>query len=222
MVSSQDGSVFGDLLQGWCLSAPHSLSPSSSSPWTCSLGGKGFQEIQKWKPQAFLGPSRELSQCCFYCILVKESHILVKASQSRVRLGKDNGGGSPQKTQNFLLLGEPLVVQASPTKWVFWEPICITVRAGIVVRGCIQLQWIFFEDSTCLPISWWVIYNCTCLHRAECSAVYDQKRHDPYAPPSLFSGYHPKWLFLFPWMRKVLKGKCFPDVEKVKQKSQKH
>ena len=42
--------------------------------------------------------------------------------------------------------------------------------------------------------------------------------HPPYssnlAPRDIF--------FWFPRMKKVLKGKCFPDVEEVKQKQQKH
>ena len=57
--------------------------------------------------------------------------------------------------------GGPLVVQASPARWVFWKPICSSAPAGVVVRGCAWLQWIFFlkARSTCLPISWWVIYE---------------------------------------------------------------
>ena len=78
-----------------------------------------------------------------------------------------------------------------------------------------------------LPISWWVIYECTRPHHAECSAVFDQNQHGPHVPPSLFTQSHPEWLFfpLFPWMQKVLTGKCFAKVEqkmaenkKVKQK----
>ena len=71
--------------------------------------------------------------------------------------------------------------------------------------------------SFCLPISWWVTYECTCPHHAECSAVLDQKWHDPCAPPSLITWPHPKWLCCC-CLKKVLKGKCFVDVEEVKQK----
>ena len=35
----------------------------------------------------------------------------------------------------------------------------------------------------------------------------------PPCPPDLALSY-----FLFPWMKKALKGKCFDDVEEVKQK----
>ena len=36
-------------------------------------------------------------------------------------------------------------------------------------------------------ISWWVIYEHTCPHHAECSPVFDQKQHDPHVPPSLLT-----------------------------------
>ena len=97
----------------------------------------------------------------------------------------------------------------------------MSVPAVVVVRGCVQLQWIFFEDSTPLPISWWVIYECTCPHRTEYSAVFGPKRHDSYAPPSLFTQSSSDRLFvcLFPQMKQSLKGKHVADVEEVKQKN---
>ena len=55
--------------------------------------------------------------------------------------------------------------------------------------------------STHLPISWWVIYECTCPHIAECSAVF--------APSNFFCFYG--------W-RKSSK-KYFADVEKMRQKN---
>ena len=42
--------------------------------------------------------------------------------------------GECPKNKNCLLEGWSLVVQASAARWVFWEPICISVPAG-VVRG---------------------------------------------------------------------------------------
>ena len=36
--------------------------------------------------------------------------------------------------------------------------------------------------------------------------------HPPYSPDLI-----PNWLFLFPWMKEVLKGEHFADVEEVKQ-----
>ena len=83
-------------------------------------------------------------------------------------------GNSPTQNWNYLLEGRPIIVQASPTRWVFSDSICISVPADIVVRSCIQVQWIFLKSlSPCLPISWWVIYEHTCPHHTECSVVFD-------------------------------------------------
>ena len=66
--------------------------------------------------------------------------------------------GTLRENWNYLLMGGPFWIQASPATSVSEEPACITVLPGIVVKGCLWLQWIFFEDSMRLPISWWVIY----------------------------------------------------------------
>ena len=59
-----------------------------------------------------------------------------------------------------------------------------------------------------------LIHECTTT--AECSAVFDQKQHDhPPASPYLFTR---TFFFVF-WMKKVLKGKCFANVEELKQKT---
>ena len=79
----------------------------------------------------------------------------------------------------------------------------------------------FFEDSVCLPISWWVIYKRICPHHAECSVVFNQKLHDPHAPSPLFTWSCPEKLFYvcFPGWKKSSKGnKHFADAEEVKQK----
>ena len=59
----------------------------------------------------------------------------------------------------------------------------------------------------------------TFAHTAECSAVFDQKLHNPTPHPPCSPNLTPRDLFLFPWMKKVLKGKRFADVEEVKQKT---
>ena len=64
------------------------------------------------------------------------------------------------------------------------------------MRGCVQLQWIFWKTlTTHLPILWRVIYERTCTHHTECSAVFDQTQHDPHALPSLFTWSCPEGLF---------------------------
>ena len=60
----------------------------------------------------------------------------------------------------------------------------------------------------------------TCPLHAECSTVFDQENgmtpmpHPPYSPYLA-----PSNLFLFPQMKKVLKGKRSANVEEVKQKT---
>ena len=68
--------------------------------------------------------------------------------------------------------------------------------ADVAVRGYVLLRRLFLKIlSMNLPmISWWMIYEPTCPHHAECSAVFDQKWHDPHAPSSLFTRSGPKWL----------------------------
>ena len=63
--------------------------------------------------------------------------------------------------------------------------------------------------SVRLPVSWWVIYKCTCPHSTECSAVFD-------LPVYLVS---PRVTFFVSGDEKVLKGKRFADVKEVKQKN---
>ena len=138
-----------------------------------------------------------------------------------VRAQKYEGG--PKKPWNNLLEGGPLVVQASPTQWLFKELISISVPAGIVVRGCVRLQGICWKTlSTRLPISGWMVYEQ--VHLPTLRWVFSgfwPKMSWPLDPPSLFTQFHLKWHFfvcLFPQMKKVLKGKCFANVEEVKQK----
>ena len=117
-----------------------------------------------------------------------------------------------QKTQYYILAGGCLVVQASPAMLMFKEPICISVPAGIVVRGCAWLQWIFLKTiSMHLPISGWVICECTWPHSAECSAVFDQKMAQPPCPTLPIHLISPRVTFFqFPQMKKSSKGSILP------------
>ena len=42
-----------------------------------------------------------------------------------------------------------------------------------------------------------MIYEPTCPHHAECTAVFDQKQHDPHVPHSLFTESYSKGHFIF-------------------------
>ena len=74
--------------------------------------------------------------------------------------------------------------------------------------------------STHWPISWWVIYKHTCPQCVECSAVFDQKQHDPHAPPSLFTRSVPKWLYFVPLdFKKSSKENVLPMWKRWKKKT---
>ena len=120
--------------------------------------------------------------------------LLMKGSQKTLRLS--SGGQTPRST------GFPHEDGVLGTHQY-------QCTSGVVVRGCVHLQWIFLKTlSTRFPMSWWVIYEHTCPHHAECSAVFDPKRHDLHASPSLFTSTQPSDFFcLFPWIKEILKGK---------------
>ena len=108
---------------------------------------------------------------------------------------------------NCLLEARPLVLQASLCtiwhccEWLHW------------------LQWTFLKTiSRHLPISWWVIYKCTCPHHTECSAVFEQRWHDPVPHLPDSPTLTPRDYFLFLWMKKFCKSKYFIDKEEVKHK----
>ena len=104
------------------------------------------------------------------------------------------------------------------------ELTCISVPAGIIVRGC-SASLNFFEDSFNVFAHFMKgdLPADMPTPRYKCSAVFDQKWHNPHAPPSMFIRSRPRdFVFLFPQMKKVLKRKLFAYVEKVKKKQQKH
>ena len=103
-------------------------------------------------------------------------------------------------------------------------PHCVSVlgtHLALLWEAAFGFSELFLKSlSVYLPVSWWVIYKCTCAHRAEGSAVFDQKEHDPHAPPSLFTQSHPQWLCCcFPRWKTSSKRNILPSVEEVKQKT---
>ena len=123
--------------------------------------------------------------------------------------------------QIYLLEDRPLVLQAPTPRWVFQEPICINVPAGIFVRGWIMLQWIFFEDSFnafAHFIDGW--FTSTTTHTVLSVEQFLPKNgmtlmlHPPCSSHLNWSDFS---LFVSP-NEKVLKGKHFANVEEVKQK----
>ena len=54
---------------------------------------------------------------------------------------------------------------------------------------------------------------------AQCSAVFDQRWGNPMPHPPCSLNFTPRDFFLFPWVKKVFKGKHFADVKEMKQKT---
>ena len=95
-----------------------------------------------------------------------------------------------------------------PTQRVFWEPICISASAG-VVRWCILPQWIlYFAHFTMGDLR---------AHLPTASWVFSSFWLKMAWPPCSTLPIHLRDFILFPRMKKVLKGKCFADVEEMKQ-----
>ena len=130
-------------------------------------------------------------------------------------------GRNPKKNSIIFWRAGPLHYRLAPLGKCSRNPSVSVYQVAIVVRGSVWLQWIFLEDffnafAHFMMGDVWA--HLTTLHWV--FSVFDQKQHGPYAPPSLFTQLCPKWLFfLFPQIQKVVKGKCFVDVEEVKQKA---
>ena len=73
-----------------------------------------------------------------------------------------------------------------------------------------------------LPILWW--FTSTPAYIVlRIQQFWTENQYDPHAPPSLFTRSLQVTFFCFPRWKNFLKGKCFADVEEVKQKKwQKH
>ena len=124
--------------------------------------------------------------------------------------------GDTKKSQNYLLEGKPLEYSPAPLHKCSRNPPLSVYQLVVLWEAAFDSREFFFKIlSTHLPISRWVIYEHTCLHWLSVSS-FDQKWHDPYAPPVTWS--LPEWLFFVSLMKNLLKGKCFADVEEVKQK----
>ena len=78
------------------------------------------------------------------------------------------------------------------------------------MRGCVQLQWISFEDSFDAFVPAHTMLNIQFVTKNGMTPML----HPLYSPDLTWVTF----LFVSPWMKKVLKGKHLADVEEVKQK----
>ena len=105
-----------------------------------------------------------------------------------------------------------------PHKVNIWEPICIRVPTGIVVKACVQLQWNSFEDS--FNAFAYFMMDDLWAHLPTPCRVFSRfwpKMSWPPGPTLFIHLIIPRGVFcLFPWIKKGLKGKHFADVEEEK------
>ena len=115
--------------------------------------------------------------------------------------------GTPQKMLNYILEGRPEDnCSRSPSVSVY--QLVLQWEAAFGFSGC------FLKTFSMLwPILWWVIYERTCPHCAECYAVFDPNWHKPTYPTLPVHPVSPWVTLLFPMMKKVLKGKYFANVD---------
>ena len=116
-------------------------------------------------------------------------------------------GDPSKKNRNYFLEGSSLVVaQASSARWVFSEPMCISVLADTVVRGCVRLQWIFFGRLlTLLSIS---MMGNTPKVSVRQFLTKNSTTPMPHPPCSLDLAQSD--FFLLPWWKKSSKGIVLP------------
>ena len=98
-------------------------------------------------------------------------------------------GGPPQKKKPPRIIfwrAGPLYYRLPPLGECSRNPSVSVYQLALLWEAVLGFSEIFLKAlSMHLPISWWVTYKHTCPLRAQCSAVFCHKQHDPLAPPSL-------------------------------------
>jgi len=98
----------------------------------------------------------------------------------------------------------------------------LTVRE--IADDCATFAWISSPKTTGKMVGWRLDpapRQCTCTHFTSCAAVFGQTRHRTVAAAAILTRFHTVWLFLFPRLKKVLKGHWFEATKDIKQNSTK-
>ena len=113
-----------------------------------------------------------------------------------------------QKTWNYLPEGGPGSTGFPLLGECYRNPSVSVYQLALFWEAASSFSEFFLKTlSTHSPISWWGIYEHTTAHLAECSAVFNQKWHNPYSLTSLLSWSHPSnFFFCFPDWKKSSKG----------------
>ena len=85
-----------------------------------------------------------------------------------------------------------------------------------------EFFWRFFQHVCPFHDGWFTSAPAYIPHCTECSADFDQKWHDPHAPPSLFTWSCPKWLFFVSLDEKCSQRETFCQYGRSEKKRQKH
>ena len=128
-------------------------------------------------------------------------------------------GGTPQKLELSLRGWAPLQYRLPLLCECSRNPSVSVYQLALLREAAFGFSEFLLKTlSVHLPISWCVIQKHTWPHCNECSAVFDQKRHGPHSPPSLFTGCHPQQLIFVSLDEKSLQREMFCHVEEVRQK----
>ena len=116
----------------------------------------------------------------------KESRLTLEADKSKVNGLVPCLWGSTQKPVIILEMGHfwrSLYYKGTdfpPLDECSRNPSVSVYQMPLLWEAALGLSELFLKTLwRHLPISWWVIYKRNCPQRAECSALFDQKQHDP-------------------------------------------
>ena len=105
--------------------------------------------------------------------------------------------GDPQNGILFWRSG-PLLYRLHPLGVCSRNPSVSVYHLVLLWEAEFGFSEFFFEHSYNMFAHFMMmIYEPTCPHHAECTAVFDQKQHDPHVPPSLFTESYSKGHFIF-------------------------
>ena len=125
-----------------------------------------------------------------------------------------------QTTQNYLLEGRLLVVQPSPARQGSGNLSVSVDQLALLWEAAFGFsEFFFWKTQHVWPFHDGWLTSTPAHTTLSVQQFCTKNRTIPWAPPSLFTLSCPWGTFVcFPRWKKLLRGKCFPDVEEVKQK----
>ena len=152
----------------------------------------------------------------YYFPLQETPLVLNKDLTLKARFFLNCMRGDPQKW-NCLLEGRPLIVQTSLLGECSINSSISVYQLALLWEAASGFSEFLFEDSTCSPISCRWFMSSPAHTTLNVQHFMNKGVMTPVSHPPIHL-ILPWVIFLFPRMKKVLKGKHFADVEDVKQK----